>query len=1152
MLFGCTQDAGRVIAHAARVASTSSCRSHWSRPHRRLSSYPGMASSSAVAAQAPSNIRDQLVDLCRVSKNIGRGEERDLHQLVEVLKLHLRNKCMSLLRSAQGCPVLWSYSSDATPLKCSATQVASAEGASVVRKGKVLHEFLVQRGCLKAKDGTGELKLAFLFSDTVPLSKGKKAWNLFSAGAAYFPLLRKAGHQGICVQHHSADRAAFEALDRCFRQRHQAYYTPSIGPELGEGALLLELTDWIVGTGCCCHDLQNALKWSLASLWTGQEIQDLHIVIEALRNSFELLLARLPTFLAQHLAFYPEAFEAETVAGFWRAMGIEAHMVDRLAEVNPWWSEGFLWVNGNLAQDADVVEKVSFVLMYLCKWRRFCEARWVTIGPCCRPLIWCLCVGLETWVSLTRADPSATDYHLHGFARLSPRIKKCCAVAAIAANVVDAVLVEALVDDRLARRADELRRLMMEEVEWVEGIELFTWDRLASVVGPQQTGVELASAAIHASHVQVAFADQKIFRVLASYPWKLAIGDIDANLDLLAVNAGPISDSTTHKIRILLAQGFNRQQLKEGVQLLQEVSWSTVAVEQAHASAACLHKFHPTYEGLMLSTRATLHQCRHLFLTPPEAAAEAKEANRLARLRNKDPYKVSGRHAFLAALMEQGKLALPSGSKLTPAFVRKTVQLHSRWFATLAPEYQAAFHGAAREEAERRAKVLQGDVSHFQDAMRLRKARTAEELQSGGLRNSVTLARLDADDYASMEALRSAGDLPAGKALIAMRLESCSAPEAPPPEVREALQQCPTLAAPVEATEQAPWVKTLCWHRGSIVGTAYSNDFQTGSTAYYFLYATQSPLAAYFLPVIVGVPLLPALEQLSTAEVLEAWGEAHAFLCDRHVQGTVAGHMLPAWGEATVLVVQGFGFQPGGALTSGFAPVPWAEFLATLPALDRGGPGGRGGQRQPAWGPALAEASVVHPWLREFAHRPERPGGDLEPLALQDAEGHAELLLDDLPEDALARVLQDLEDKRKEWAVETIGLGEDFTSILRGGAWTAVHKGLAFDCCAATAKKGLPSQWCRKYGMNQIASYSFSVYGEVTASTLAAEWCRRMQFYYDLWIESGQDYVYRPEDKAAYKPTDSWLRLKADLTLPAKARQRAEIIEDLFPVPTAI
>ena len=231
-------------------------------------------------------------------------------------------------------------------------------------------------------------------------------------------------------------------------------------------------------------------------------------------------MRRLPAWLAQHLAFDSDGVkDEEQTAHFWRTMGIDASVLDKVVEVNPWWSEGFLWVNGNLASDPEVVEKVSFVLMYVCKWRRFCDSRWATVGPCCRVLLWGLAVGLESWVSFTRSDKEATDYHLHGFAKLSPKIKRLCCVANVASHVCDAVLSEALSDDRLARRADELKAIMHEELLWVEGIDDAVWDRLASMVGPEQEGAELAHAGIHASHVQAAYANNRLFRVLDAYPW---------------------------------------------------------------------------------------------------------------------------------------------------------------------------------------------------------------------------------------------------------------------------------------------------------------------------------------------------------------------------------------------------------------------------------------------------------------------------------------------------------------------------------------------------------------------------------------------------------------------------------------------------------
>ena len=72
-----------------------------------------------------------------------------------------------------------------------------------------------------------------------------------------------------------------------FRQRQAAYYSLAHGVHLGVESAILELTDWIVSSGCSLHDAQNGLKWGLSPLTKGANIvADLHITIESLRNCF--------------------------------------------------------------------------------------------------------------------------------------------------------------------------------------------------------------------------------------------------------------------------------------------------------------------------------------------------------------------------------------------------------------------------------------------------------------------------------------------------------------------------------------------------------------------------------------------------------------------------------------------------------------------------------------------------------------------------------------------------------------------------------------------------------------------------------------------------------------------------------------------------
>jgi hypothetical protein len=78
----------------------------------------------------------------------------------------------------------------------------------------------------------------------------------------------------------------------------------------------------------------------------------------------------------------------------------------------------------------------------------------------------------------------------------------------------------------------------------------------------------------------------KVFSQLRQFPWSLAIGDIENNLDTLAASTDEISDLCTAKIKQLLQAGHNRTVLKDGIALLREVPWSTAGVEQSHGSCA--------------------------------------------------------------------------------------------------------------------------------------------------------------------------------------------------------------------------------------------------------------------------------------------------------------------------------------------------------------------------------------------------------------------------------------------------------------------------------------------------------------------------------------------------------------------------------------
>ena len=78
-----------------------------------------------------------------------------------------------------------------------------------------------------------------------------------------------------------------------------------------------------------------------------------------------------------------------------------------------------------------------------------------------------------------------------------------------------------------------------------------------------------------------------------------------------------------------------------------------------------------------------------------------------------------------------------------------------------------------------------------------------------------------------------------------------------------------------------------------------------------------------------------------------------------------------------------------------------------------------------------------------------------------------------------------------------------FYSRLLGGRWTLEHAGEAADGACGFARSGPPKTWCGKYGWATSRKFLFSRYGKEGATTLAREWARRAEYFYRLYLASG-------------------------------------------------
>eukprot|EP00974_Lingulodinium_polyedra_P055619 5350049-Lingulodinium_polyedra.AAC.1 len=121
------------------------------------------------------------------------------------------------------------------------------------------------------------------------------------------------------------------------------------------------------------------------------------------------------------------------------------------------------------------------------------------MGPSCRAVLASCAAGLPGLVAQTRADPHASDYHLHGFARLSAEHLEFMVMAALVAYVPDALIVELMEDDRLVRRAEELQQAVRDEVSWLLAVPGSVWCMLASLVGSSASGPALRHRVVTAA-----------------------------------------------------------------------------------------------------------------------------------------------------------------------------------------------------------------------------------------------------------------------------------------------------------------------------------------------------------------------------------------------------------------------------------------------------------------------------------------------------------------------------------------------------------------------------------------------------------------------------------------------------------------------------
>eukprot|EP00973_Karenia_brevis_P022548 3103328-Karenia_brevis.AAC.1 len=111
------------------------------------------------------------------------------------------------------------------------------------------------------------------------------------------------------------------------------------------------LLDWVFVIGCALHDAHNGLRWGTQHLFRGnvkEGLKDLFICNEALRNSYDLLVKGLVPFLKKYLCFRDATkpvHSEEDIKAWWMVLGVPPDWLQVLVDLDPFWSNGYLYVN---------------------------------------------------------------------------------------------------------------------------------------------------------------------------------------------------------------------------------------------------------------------------------------------------------------------------------------------------------------------------------------------------------------------------------------------------------------------------------------------------------------------------------------------------------------------------------------------------------------------------------------------------------------------------------------------------------------------------------------------------------------------------------------------------------------------------------------
>jgi len=773
-------------------------------------------------AQAQETVLDRIKYLAKASRALTRVEDREAHALSEIGKQTCREAARELIQRADHGTCMQFASADGTPIQVSDNVTQSLGPGRVIRRfGKSSYEFLCAAHFTRWRKAEGGYEDALTVRDPMPLTNGKKASQITAATRSQWQTLRQAGHLGGAVQGYVYDRCCLSAISDQVLQWHELMW-PSFGtPNISAARLwLLEL---VIVLACAMHDAQSSFRWSLPVEFEDADLlRDVYVGIQSCRNSFNIIIMYLAHWIALSITFV-EAMgeeEKENWRTLWRALGMPDDVLHQLVDVFELRCiAGRLLVVARAEFHVDLVGALHALILAIWRFQKFTESRWLTVGSSARSMVAAQLTGLTAMLTWTKHNFQVQAWYLNGFWRIGQKEWLMLVQCALVATVPDVALLMLIEDARVALHAPAIRAAMVAKMTWLVHLPSFVWLTLGVVAGIE--GPALRRRVIRGAHRSLAFFTFRVLDKAEELPFRLCRGDIAANLDKLKGEAKP-RECNSGKLWELLHKGYPVALLVRLVLSIADVPWSTLIVEQMHASAAVLARFHPEYGLMMLMSRAMILIMNKLL--PGPSALEAKVKKMAAALRRLDlrcPEKAGGRHEYFRDLAHLArKDTRTMQPKARRQVLRTITKTHGKLYKKKPEKSRQRYKIRAKVRAAEKRHLLQLRRAEMSDKLLAAREKVKQE-QLADAPLSVAGAKWTQRELDKCQSLKDSGDY-GGVQVQRLKKNAAEAPERMSPTLLMALAEQEIPAKPED--ERPDWIGRVCSKRELFTDTAFIVD----------------------------------------------------------------------------------------------------------------------------------------------------------------------------------------------------------------------------------------------------------------------------------------------------------------------------------------